>query len=449
MNDSKYPQGHIFYRRMSHPHPIITHGNGVYLFDQQGKKYLDGSGGAIVVNTGHGIPEIAAAISEQAAKAAYTHPTIFTAEIIEKYATELADLVPIDDPRFYFLTSGSEAVEAAIKLARQIQVERGESQRHLTISRWMSYHGLSFGAMAVTGKPKPRKLFKPMFQDVPHIPPPYCYRCPFQLEYPACELKCANALEEEILKQKPENISAFLAEPVSGATLGAVVPPDGYWKRIREICDQYGVLLIADEVMTGMGRTGKWFAVEQWDLEADIITIGKGAAGGYFPLSIVATKRAYCDLIQQGQGDFSHGGTYSHHLVGAAAGKATLDYLKNHRLVESVPNKANFLSGLLQDNIGSLPGVGDIRGIGLMWGIEFVQDKTTKKPFDPKIKLSQMIADSALFHGLVIYPGSGSVDGHIGDHLMIGPPFCITESEISELVDILHQVIADTISNYL
>ena len=446
MKHTKYPYGHVFYRRMSHDHPIITHGKGVFLYDQDGKKYLDGSGGAIVVNAGHGVSEIATAIADQASKAAYIHPTMFTSEFIEQYAEELAKLVPLDDPRFYFMTSGSEAVEGAIKLARQTQVERGESSRHLTISRWMSYHGLSLGALAVSGKPKLRELFQSMFLDVPHIPPPYCYRCPFLLEHPACDLKCANSLEEEILLQKPENVSSFIAEPVGGATLGAVVPPDGYWARIREICDQYGVLLIADEVMTGMGRTGKWFAVEHWDLKADIITIGKGAASGYFPLGIVATSRKSYDLIHAGKGDFLHGGTYSHHPVGAAAGKATLDYLLNQRLVESIPEKETFLSSLLQQKIAPLAVVGDIRGIGLMWGIEFVQDKTTKLPFDPELKLNQLIADTALSLGLVVYPGSGCVDGHAGDHLMIGPPFCISETEITLLVDILQQAIISSIS---
>jgi adenosylmethionine-8-amino-7-oxononanoate aminotransferase len=269
------------------------------------------------------------------------------------------------------------------------------------------------------------------------------------LEHPSCDLKCANALEEEILKQNSENVSAFIAEPVSGATLGAAVPPKGYWKRVREICDEYGVLLIADEVMTGMGRTGKWFAVEHWDLEADIITIGKGAAGGYFPLSIVAVPGKFYDLIQSGRGDFSHGGTYSHHVVGAAAGRATLNYLKSKGLVESTPQKADLISKLLHEKLSPLPGVGDIRGIGMMWGVEFVRDKNTKQPFDPKITLNQVITDMAFSEGLALYPGSGSVDGWVGDHLMIGPPYCITDSEIVHLVEILQRVVKNSISNLL
>jgi adenosylmethionine-8-amino-7-oxononanoate aminotransferase len=445
MTKQDFSQGHIFYRRMAHTHPEIVRGEGVYLFDRERKAYLDGSGGAIVVNAGHGIDSISQAISDQADQAAYLHPTMFTAEVIEKYADALAEIVPLENAKFYFLTSGSEAVEAAIKLARQIQVERGNTTRYLTISRWMSYHGLSLGALAVSGKPKMRKLYQPMFQDVPHIPPPYCYRCPFQLEHPACGLKCADALEEEILNQNPDNVAAFLAEPVSGATLGAVVPPDGYWPRIREICDRYGVLLIMDEVMTGMGRTGTWFAAEHWRVVPDILTIGKGAASGYFPLSVLVTGGEFVDLIASGSGDFSHGGTYSHHAVGAAAGLATLAYLQEHHLVESVAEKGHFLADQLKAQLGSSPYIGDIRGIGLMWGIEFVRDRASQQPFDQAFHLSQRITDEAFRLGLVVYPGSGSVDGHRGDHIMVGPPFCITQDEIIRMVALLKQAIDTSI----
>lgn len=446
MSDYKHPHGHVFYRRMAHSHPVIVKGEGVYLYDQDGKTYLDGSGGSLVVNAGHGIAAITQAIAAQAQQTAYIHATMFTAEVIEQYAEELAKIVPLPDAKFYFLTSGSEAIEAAIKLARQIQVERGETKRYLTIARWMSYHGLSLGALAASGKPKMRKLFQPMFQDVPHIPPPYCYRCPFNLEYPACDLKCADALEDEILKQNPDNVSAFLAEPVSGATLGAVVPPEGYWLRIREICHKYGVLLIMDEVMTGMGRTGKWFAADHWKIQPDILTIGKGAASGYIPLSILATSGEHIDLIANGSGDFTHGGTFSHHAVGAAAGLATLDYLQKHHLVEAVAEKGAFLSEQLHDRLGDLPYVGDIRGVGLMWGIEFVRDETSKQPFDMHLNLNQRIADAAFRLGLVVYPGSGSVDGYRGDHVMIGPPFSINKDEIMELVRLLHEAIQTSVS---
>ena len=284
--------------------------------------------------------------SKQAGQAAYLHASTFTSNALEDYSQALAEIVPLPDPKFYYLTSGSEATEAALKLARQIHLERGDKTRHLVISRWMSYHGLSMGAMAVSGKESLRAPYLPLFRDMPHIPPPHCYRCPFGLEIESCQLACANQLENEILEGGPENISAFIAEPVSGATLGAVLPPDGYWARIREICDQYGVLLILDEVMTGMGRTGKWFAAEHWNLVPDILTIGKGATSGYFPLSILAVKGSLVDLIAQGSGNFNHGGTYSHHAVGCAAGLATLKYLQDNQLVE----RSAELGIFIQDN---------------------------------------------------------------------------------------------------
>ena len=290
-----------------------------------------------------------------------------------------------------------------------------------------------------------RKFKSNSAPGVHHTHAGYCYRCPFQLEHPACGLKCADALEAEILNQNPDNVAAFLAEPVSGATLGAVVPPDGYWPRIREICDRYGVLLIMDEVMTGMGRTGTWFAAEHWGVVPDILTIGKGAASGYFPLSVVVTRGELVDLIASGSGDFSHGGTYSHHAVGAAAGLATLAYLQEHHLVESVAEKGQFLAEQLKAQLGSSPYIGDIRGIGLMWGIEFVRESVSQQPFDQALHLSQQITDEAFRLGLVVYPGSGSVDGHRGDHIMVGPPFCITQDEIIRMVDLLKQAIDTSI----
>ena len=441
MSAHQHPEGHVFYRRMAYPHTEIVRGEGVWLFDREDRAYLDGSGGAIVVNAGHGVSEISRAVAEQINEVAYIHPTIFTTEIVERYSTALAKIVPFDDPKFYYLTTGSEAVEAAIKLARQIQVERGETSRYLTISRWMSYHGLSLGALAVSGKPKMRQLFEPMFRDMPHIPPPYCFRCPFNLAYPECDLRCADELEQEIFRQGAENVSAFLAEPVSGATLGAVVPPDGYWARIREICDRHGVLLILDEIMTGMGRTGKWFAAEHWDVRPDILTIGKGAASGYIPLSILVVDGKNVDLIANGRGDFSHGGTFSHHPAAAAAGLATLEYLISHKLVERAQTQGSLLFEKLSHHLGDLPQIGDIRGMGMMWGIEFVQNKANKEPFPPKIHLGQKITDEAFNLGLIVYPGSGSVDGTSGDHLMLGPPFCITEAEINQMVEMLAQAI--------
>jgi len=366
---------------------------------------------------------------------------MFTSESNEKYAQELARICPMPDAKFYFLTSGSAAIEAAIKFARQVHVDRGHPDRYLTISRWGSYHGATLGALAVTGKPKMRARFSPMFKDMPHIPPPYCYRCPYELTHPHCNIRCAAALEDEILRQGAENVSAFIAEPVSGATLGAVVPPEEYWPIIQEICNQYDVLLIADEVMTGMGRTGKWFAVDHWGIEPDLLTIGKGATGGYFPLSVLAVKAEYTNLIAAKSGDFVHGGTYTHHAVGTATGLATLEYIKKNTLVDQVNSKGKILQSLLEERIAPLEWVGDIRGLGLMWGVELVQDKKSKTPFDPQLHISRKIADEAFQRGLIIYPGAGSIDGTRGDHFMLGPPFTITEEQIDSLVEIISQTL--------
>ncbi|MGD8996500.1 MAG: aspartate aminotransferase family protein [Anaerolineae bacterium] len=437
--DGRYahPTGHVFYRRARHPRPMVERGEGVYLYDTEGRRYLDGSGGSIVVNIGHGVHELAEAMADQAAKFAYAHPTMFTSRPAELYAEALAEVVPLPEPRFFFLSSGSEAVETAIKLARQVQVERGRPGRYLVISRWQSYHGTTLGALAVAGKPKMRRPFRPMLPEVPHIPPPYCYRCPFALTYPGCHLRCADALEEEIIRVGADNVAAFIAEPVSGATLGAVVPPDGYWPRIREICDRHGVLLVADEVMTGFGRAGRWLALQHWDVVPDIVAMSKGTAGGTCPLSVTAARGELVETIVSGSGDFVHGGTFSHHPVSTAVGLATLRYLQEHDLVAEAARKGELLGEKLREGLANLPCVGDVRGIGLMWGVELVADRYSKAPFPPKRHFAQQVADAAFERGLIVYPGSGCADGTAGDHLTLGPPFIITAEQMDELVALL------------
>jgi hypothetical protein len=439
------PASAVFYRRLGHPHPQAVRGEGVYLWDSEGRRYIDASGGPILVNVGHGVQEIAQAIAEQACSVAYVHGSILTTPALETYSQRLAPLVPLDDPRFYYLTSGSEAVECALKFARQAQVARGEPTREVTISRWGSYHGATLGTLAVTGKPKMRTLFAPLFLDQPHIPPPYCYRCPFCATYPACDLACARALEAEILRQGPRRVAAFIAEPVSGATLGAVTPPAGYWPLIREICDRYGVLLIADEVMTGFGRTGRWFGVEHFGLRPDVVTMGKGAAGGYVPFSITAMEARDVETIHQAHGDFNHGGTFSHHAVGAAAALATLDYLQRHDLVAAAAARGEYLGRRLREALAEVPCVGDVRGLGLMWGVEFVADRETRAPFPPEQHVAQRVADLAFERGVIFYPGSGGADGARGDHLMLAPPFVVTEAQIDEVVDVLCAVVMEII----
>ncbi len=433
--------GHVFYRKHKRPKPTISHGEGVYLWDTDGKRYIDASGGAVVVNVGHGVREIADAVREQAAEVAYAHATMFTSHALEELAAQLAARLPLPDARLFFLSSGSEAIETAVKLARQIQIARDQPSRYKVIGRWGSYHGATFGAMAVMGKPSMRRTYEPMFLDMPHIPPVYCYRCPFGLTCSECGLRCADALEEEIRRQGAETVAAFLAEPVAGATLGAVVPPDEYWPRLREICDRYGVLLIADEVMTGMGRTGRWFAVEQWDITPDIICLGKGVSGGYLPLSVTAARGDLVETLWEQLGDFNHGGTYSHQPVAAAAGLATIRYLEAHNLIERAREVGETLGRKLREAFGHHPHVGDIRGQGMMWALELVADRETKEPFPPSAKLAGRIFDHAFTSGLIVYAMSGCADGVAGDHVMVAPPFVVEIWQINEIIGLLREAI--------
>ncbi len=425
---------HVFYRKHQSPKPAISHGEGIYLWDTDGKRYIDASGGAVVVNVGHGVREIAEAIGAQAARVGYVHATMFTSAALEELSARLAALLPLPDARIFYLTSGAEAVETAIKFARQAQIALGHPSRYKVIGRWGSYHGATLGTMAVMGKPSMRRTYEPLFLDMPHIPPVYCYRCPFNLAYPACGLLCAEALEQEIKRQGVDTVAAFIAEPIAGATLGAVVPPDEYWPRIRDICDRYGVLLIVDEVMTGMGRTGRWFAISQWGVVPDIITLGKGLSGGYAPLSAAAVRGDLVERVWETLGDFNHGGTFSHQPVAAAAGVATLDYLAAHDLIARAEAMGKLLGEKLHAAFDDHPHIGDIRGQGLMWGIELVADRMSKQPFPPAAKLAERVFAHAFADGLIVYAMGGCADGVAGDHVMVAPPFVVSADELDEIV---------------
>lgn len=426
-----HPDGHVFYRSMSFARPMIARADGIYLFDTAGKRYIDGSGGPLVVNVGHGRQEIVDAITEQSTAAAYVHAMMFTSDPLEQYAAALAEITPLDDPRFFLLSSGSEVVEGALKLARQIQMARGEMERHLIISRWNSYHGMTLGALSVSGRAGLRAPYLPMLQDMPHITAPYPYRSDLTGE------ALAGQLEETIRAYGEHQVAAFIAEPISGASLGAVVPPDTYWPAIREICDRYGVLLIADEVLVGMGRTGRWWGLDHWNVRPDILVTSKGTASGYFPLGFIAAQARDVEAIRTRLGDFNHGGTYSHHAVGAAAGLATLRILQDEGLVERSGTMGQYLGNLLRDHFGDHPHVGDIRGRGLFWGLELVADRATREPFPAQDKLAQRVWQTAFADGLIIYYSQGCADGKNGDILMLGPPFIINEAQCEEMVECL------------
>ncbi len=410
---------------------MIDRGEGIYLFDREGNQYIDGSGGPLVVNVGHGRVEIVEAMARQARAAAYVHAINFTSEVLEQYCQELAAVVPLPGARFYFLNSGSEVVEGAIKLARQIQMARGQHGRSIIICRSLSYHGMTLGALSVSGRPGLRTPYLDMIQNMPHIRHPYPYR------FEASGEELASRLEESILAYGPENVAAFIAEPISGASLGAAEPPDDYWWRIRHICDKYGVLLIADEVLTGMGRTGKWWAMQHWDVLPDIMVTSKGLAGGYFPLGLIAAKGADVQQLYETLGDFNHGGTFSHHAVGAAAGLETLQIIQRESLIENAAITGHYLGDRLNQTFANHPFVGDIRGRGLFWGIELVADRFTAEPFPAKNKVAWHIFEQAFERGLVVYYSQGCADGVNGDIIMLGPPLTINRQQVDQMVTIL------------
>ncbi|MFQ5898707.1 MAG: aspartate aminotransferase family protein [Candidatus Methylomirabilia bacterium] len=431
---------HVFRRRLSGwEYPEIVRGEGLYLYDADGRRYLDASGGAIVVTVGHGVPEITEAIREQARHCPYVHGTQFTTSALEALADELARRAPVEDARLYLVSGGSEATETAIKLARQYHLARGESRRHKVIFRWPSYHGATLGALAISGRPALRANFAPLFVGMPHIPAPYAYRCALPGCGPACSLECCRALEAKLVEEGPDTVAAFIAEPVIGASAGAVVPPPDYYRITRDICDRHGVLFIADEVMCGMGRTGRWFAIEHWNVRPDIITTGKGLTSGYLPGGALLVKGEIADTVRGG-GGFPHGFTYSHHPLVAATALAVLRYVEGHRLV----GQASILGAYLHDRLLrllDLPGVGDVRGLGLLAAVEIVQDRESKRPYPPERRTAQSIQREALQRGLVVYALDGQADG-AADLLMIGPPLIVERGQIDELGSLLGDAIA-------
>ncbi|MBN1966279.1 MAG: aminotransferase class III-fold pyridoxal phosphate-dependent enzyme [Anaerolineae bacterium] len=434
---------HVFKRRMWHDYPRIVRAEGIYLIAEDGRRFIDAAGGAVVVNVGHGVTEIAEAMAQQARQVGYVHAEKFTTPVMEEYAAALAEVIPMPDPKFFPLSTGSEANEAAIKLARQIQLMRGQPLRHLTIGRWNSYHGITLGTLAVGGRKAAREKFLPMMRHVPHIEPPACYRCPFGQTYPDCGLTCARDLERTITQYEPDHITAFIAEPVSGASLAATTAPKEYWPMVRDICNKYGVLLIADEVMCGFGRTGKWCAFEHFGFTPDILTIGKGLAGGIFPLSLMVVRGSLVQELYDGGQDIAHGGTFSHHPVGAAAGLATLRYMQQRDLVGEAARKGAQLGQFMHTALDHLPGVGNVRGIGMMWGVEFVQDPVSKEPFAPAMNIANRVFEAAQARGLVLYPGRGAADGMAGDTVMVAPPTIINEAEMQIVVETLAAAIQE------
>jgi adenosylmethionine-8-amino-7-oxononanoate aminotransferase len=431
---------HVFPRHCRAELPVVAGGEGCYLIDRDGRRYLDGSGGAAVSCLGHGDPEVIAAVKAQLDRVAFAHTAFFTSEPAEALADLLVAHAPEGIERVYFVSGGSEATEAAIKLARQYFVEIGEPQRTRIIARRQSYHGNTLGALAAGGNEWRRQQFGPLLIEVSHIAPCYEYRGRADGES-AREYgqRVAQELEDEILRLGPETVIAFMAEPVVGATSGAVPAVEGYFARIREICDRYGVLLILDEVMCGMGRTGYLFACEHDGVRPDIVCIAKGLGAGYQPIGAMLCSGAIYDAIARGSGFFQHGHTYIGHPAATAAGLAVVSAILERGLVPRVRDMGGRLEAALRDAFGQHPHVGDIRGRGLFRGIELVADRESKAPFESERGLAAKIKKAAFGAGLICYPMSGTIDGRRGDHVLLAPPFIISEAEIGELVDKLGQ----------
>ncbi|WP_163099979.1 aspartate aminotransferase family protein [Peribacillus alkalitolerans] len=437
-------EDYVFHRDFTKTYPIITHGEGIYLFDEDGKRYIDACSGAVAANLGHGVEEIADAMALQAKKAAFVHSMRFETDVLFELAEKIAKLAPSSLDKVYFTSGGSEANESAIKLARQFHKDAGRPEKHIVIGRWQSYHGNTYGSLSAGGDIKRRQMYTPNLLNFSHIHSPNCKRCPYQREQDDCDAKknwsCVGNLESVILELGPENISAFIAEPIVGSQLGAVSPPEAYFKEIRNICDKYNILLIVDEVMTGFGRTGKDFGIQHFGVTPDIITFGKGVSAGYAPLAgMIVHDRIIKGLLQNSKGKFVHGYTYSGHPVSLAAGLSVLTIYERESILKNVQESGQYLKDRLMNLKSACPIIFDIRGEGLLLGIELAVDGDKGTPFPGKIQASERINSIAMSMGAVFYPGSGSINGHSGDHLLITPPLNVTKSEIDEIMSVLEQ----------
>ncbi len=433
---------YVFHRNPRHPYPTAVAGDGPYLIDATGKRYLDGSCGAAVSCLGHSDREVRDAIKQQLDRLAFAHTSFFTNAPMEALAEELIRHAPSGMARVYFVSGGSEAMEAALKLARQYFVEIGEPNRRHVIARRQSYHGNTLGALSAGGNLWRRRQFEPLLVDVTHVSPCYAYRGKQPAETDeAYGKRLVAELEAEIARLGPRSVIAFVAETVVGATLGAVPPVPGYFRAIRELCDRHGILLILDEVMCGMGRTGTLYACEQEGIAPDLVAIAKGLGAGYQPIGALLASGKVYDAIVQGSGFFQHGHTYIGHPAACAAGLAVQRALRDRNLMPQVQRLGRALEARLRARFGSHPHVGDIRGRGLFWGVELVADRTTQAPFDPAQRVNAKVKQRAMEEGLLCYPMGGTIDGARGDHVLVAPPFIVTELQLDELVDKLGRAV--------
>ncbi len=435
------PNVRAVHRDWDREFPLIERTEGIYLYAADGKRYIDGSGGSSVVTSiGHGVPEIPQAMFEQAQRFSFYPAHAFTNEAF----LELSDLVTSmapgglkDASRVWVTCTGTDATDDALRLARQYWVEAGRPSRYQIVSRWQSFHGNNIAVAGISGLTSRRAIFQPMFIDSPHIPPAYCYRCPFGETYPECNLRCADALETAIRQQGPDNVAAFIAEPVVGAALGAVPAPDGYFQRIREICDRYDILFIADEVMTGWGRTGRLWGVDHAQTTPDIVGTAKGMTAGYTPLSAVIARDDLWGTLERNHSPFKAGHTLNANAVSCAGAIAVIKYTLEHDLIDNARQRGEQAQDGLKRMMDRHTIIGDVRGAGLMFGFEFVRDRQTKEPFAPGLHVSRRFETAALERGLVTYPCTGCVDGVMGDMVLMAPPLIIDAGQMDDLLSIM------------
>jgi adenosylmethionine-8-amino-7-oxononanoate aminotransferase len=442
MTTRRFPETSVFYRDLGKLFPTALRGEGIYLFDSSGKRYLDACGGALVVSLGHGRKDVARAMAEQAEKVAYVHGTHFTTDAIEEWAEGLARLLPRELSKLYLVPGGSEATETAIKLARQYHLARGKDSKFRALAVSPSYHGGTLGALSVTGREALRKPYLPLLSNHHHAPAPYCYRCPLEKSHPDCGVACADALERLFKEVGPETVSAFFIESVGGAATGANVPPSDYLPRVREICDRHDVLLVVDEVLVGYGRTGTFLACGPSGVVPDILLLGKGITSGAVPGGAVAIREGIARTLKEKLGSFTHGYTFSHHPVVAAVAREVLSILEREDLVARVARlELPFFAAL--ERLKRFDFVGDVRGRGLLAGVELVRDRKTKEPFPRSRKLVEEVASRAFAKGLIIYYGTGMANGVDGDTVVLGPPFVIEERELDDVVSLLEETLSE------
>ncbi|MDX6750275.1 aspartate aminotransferase family protein [Geminicoccaceae bacterium 1502E] len=444
------PDSAVFYRNLANRPPTILRGEGVWLHDSDGRRYLDAVGGAAVVAIGHGVAEITEDLARQAAEIPYVYGASFTHRWQEELASRLIGKAPPNMRAAYIVSGGSEANETAIKMARQYFLHEGQPQRHKILSRRQGYHGITIATLSISGRTSWRQPFDPYLIHSRHVAPPYCYRCPFGKEPAGCGMACADDLETAILLEGPETVAAFFMEPVSGTSLAANVPPEGYLERVREICDRYGVLLVADEVLCGYGRTGAPFAIMHSGVEADLLTCGKAVGSGYTPLAAVLASDRVVDAFRRGGGEFTHGFTYSGHPLSCHVGVKVFDYMERHDLWERAAATGDLLHARLADLAGRHACIGEVRGRGMLAGIEFVADRASKRPFPTSVRFAERVVAAARRRGVLLLAGTPGVNhGRDGDQIQISPPYVMSEAELDLLVETLDAAIGEAVEEVI